>query len=118
MGSDIEDVVDDDDYELDLTPPEVEYIIIKKPSPQVSRQKKIFESLKPEVAFSTHEEAKNKSETKQNEIHVSFFSLLKNFRNIFMRGGYRILYTVDDTLYQQLLECSTMSGNRSTHIST
>jgi hypothetical protein len=58
VGSDIEDVVDDEDYELDSNPPEDESIIIQKPSPQVSRQKKIFESLKPEVTFSTHEEAK------------------------------------------------------------
>ena len=60
MGSDDEDNIVDDVYQLDLTPPEVEesIILIKKQSPQVARQKKrFFKSLNPEVACSTHVEA-------------------------------------------------------------
>ena len=71
MGSDDEDVLDDDEYSLDLTPPEVEEsIIVKKPSPQKASQKRIFKPLIPAVAFSTHEEAKKF--LKQNRMKYAY----------------------------------------------
>ena len=79
MGSDGEDVLDDE-YSLDLTPPEVEEsIVVKKPSPQRASQKKIFRPLIPAVAFSTHEEAKKF--LKQNRMKYAYVLnfLLKHY---------------------------------------
>lgn len=79
MGSDDDDVLDDE-YQLDLTPPEVEEsILVKKPSPQKASPKKIFKSLLPAVAFSTHEDAKKF--LKQNRMkyeYVKFGIILRN----------------------------------------
>ena len=49
----------DDEYELDLSPPDVEQstVIIKKQTPLVARQNKIFNRLVT-LAFCTHEAAK------------------------------------------------------------
>jgi len=49
----------DDEYELDLTPPDVEpsAVVMKKKTPPVARQTKIFNRLET-LAFCTHEAAK------------------------------------------------------------
>ena len=50
----------DNEYELDLTPPDVDdqsTVIIKKQTPPVARQNKIFNRLGT-LAFCTHEAAK------------------------------------------------------------
>ena len=56
MGSE-DYVISDDEYDLDLSPPEVEELpIIKKQSPPVARSKKIFTDS--DISFSTYKEAK------------------------------------------------------------
>ena len=72
MGSDNDK--SDDEYVLDLTPPDVDeqsIVIIKKQTPPVARQKKVFNRLKT-LAFCTHEAAK--VYLKQNRFRKLFIS--------------------------------------------
>jgi hypothetical protein len=70
----------DDEYELDLTPPDVEpsTVVMKKKTPPVARKTKFFNRLET-LAFCTHEAAK--VYFKENRLKYKLAFLFRKFLN-------------------------------------